>query len=71
MGGMFIDHGGRKGQCRVTNIILVVSATKSWKLENYFLAKKKIYIYIYTEFSFRIMVKLKFLIKTFDEKNLL
>ena len=29
MGGMFIDHGGRKGQCRVTNIILVVSATKS------------------------------------------
>ena len=26
MGGMFVDHGGRKGQCGVTNIILVVSA---------------------------------------------
>lgn len=76
MGGMFVDHGGRKGHCGVTNIILVVSATNSFfflggnqlliveNLKIIFLPKKN------TEFSYRIMVKLKFLIRTFDEKKI-
>lgn len=54
MGGMFVDHGGRKGHCGVTNIILVVSATNSFfflggnqlliveNLKIIFLPKKKI-----------------------------
>ena len=58
------------GKVNVGSLILFLLC-QLLKVENYFLAKKKKNIYIYTKFSFRIMVKLKFLIKTFDEKNLL